>query len=80
VGGHRNVALRETDLAAIVRARDAVRRLDALALRLCYHRVSDEDICELREATHDIMAALDVARTIASRSDDKETPWNALPY
>ena len=69
MGGHRATALKETDQAAIVRARDAVRRLDVLALRLCRNRVTDEDICTLREATQDIMTALEVARTIASRSD-----------
>jgi len=35
---------------------------------LCYHRVTDEDICTLREATQDVMTALEVARTIAERS------------
>jgi len=69
MGGHRGTALKETDQAAMVRGRDAVRRLDVLALRLCRNRVTDEDICTLREATQDIMTALEVARTIASRSD-----------
>jgi len=67
MGGHRGVALKETDLATVVRGLDAVKQLDALALRLCYHRTTDEDICTLREATADILAALGVARTIASR-------------
>jgi len=78
LGGHRNVALRETDLAAIVHAKDAVRRLDVLALRLCYHKVTDDDICIIRECIADILAGLELARTIASRSD-KEDQWN-LPY
>jgi len=73
MGGHRTTALKETDQAAMVRARDAVRRLDVLALRLCRNRVTDEDICTLREATQDIMTALEVARTIAARSDKEVT-------
>ena len=73
MGGHRTTALRETDQAAMVRGRDAVRRLDVLALRLCRNRVTDEDICTLREATQDIMTALEVARTIAARSDKEAT-------
>jgi len=73
MGGHRTTALRETDQAAMVRARDAVKRLDVLALRLCRNRVTDEDICTLREATQDIMTALEVARTIAARSDKEAT-------
>jgi len=67
MGGHRSTAMRESDLAAIVRARDAMRRLDVLALRLCYHRVTDDDICTLRECTADILAALELATLIASR-------------
>ena len=73
MGGHRGTALKETDQAAMVRARDAVRRLDVLALRLCRNRVTDEDICTLREATQDIMTALEVARTIAERSHKEAT-------
>jgi len=73
MGGHRATALKETDQAAMVRGRDAVRRLDVLALRLCRNRVTDEDICTLREATQDIMTALEVARTIAARSDKEVT-------
>ena len=73
MGGHRATALKETDQAAMVRALDAVRRLDTLALKLCYHRVTDEDICTLREATQDVMTALEVARTIAERSHKEAT-------
>jgi len=40
---------------------------------LCRNRVTDEDICTLREATQDIMTALEVARTIAARSDKEVT-------
>ena len=79
MGGHRRTALKETDLTAVVHAKDAVKRLDVLALRLCYHPVTDEDICTLREATADILAGLEVALMIAGRSD-KEEPWNGLPY
>ena len=42
MGGHRAVALKETDLATMLRARDAVQRLDILALRLCRNRVTDD--------------------------------------
>jgi len=67
MGGHRPVAMRETDVTTILQARDAVKRLDILALRLCYHPVSDDDICTLRECTADILAALELATLIASR-------------
>ena len=72
MGGHRAVALKETDLATMLRARDAVQRLDILALRLCRNRVTDDDICILREATADILAALELARTIASRGHKED--------
>jgi len=72
VGGHKGTALKETDLAAIVHAKDAVRRLDVLALRLCYHKVTDEDICIIRECIADILAGLELARTIASRGHKED--------
>ena len=71
MGGHRKTAMRETDLATIVHAKNAVRRLDVLALRLCYHNPTDEDICELRECTADILAGLELALTIANRTDEE---------
>ena len=61
--------MRETDLATIVHAKDAVKRLDVLALRLCYRRVTDEDICIIRECIADILAALELATMIVGRNE-----------
>ena len=68
MGGWKSTALKETDLAALARGFDAIARLDALALRLCYHDPSDEDICDLREATQDLLTVLAMTRTVLCRS------------
>jgi len=67
MGGHKIVALRETDQAVLARGVRAVRRLDILALRFCYRNPDDEAICEMREATQDLLFALTVARLVVSR-------------
>lgn len=63
----RTTALAETDLAQIARAKDRCRDLDALTLALCTRRLTDSDIERLRENTHEILAALEIATIVLAR-------------
>lgn len=68
-------ALKETDLAAIARAKDAVQRLHAIQLRLCFHRPTDEMMEQMREAIQDISVGLEMATLWVAQSK-KEVPRN----
>ena len=52
--------LKETDLAYLVRAKQAVKALHALSIRLCYKRPTEDDIIELRESIAEIGTALEI--------------------
>jgi hypothetical protein len=68
--------MKETDLAQIVRAKDAVKRIDAIRKRLCFRRVNDEMIEALSEALSDIVAALELATLAINSQRKNEEEWH----
>lgn len=59
----RQIALIETDLAAIARAETALQRLDAGICTLCERRPTEELIETLRGAYHDLVVAIAIAKS-----------------
>jgi hypothetical protein len=58
----RTVAVRETDQAQLARADDALERLHAIRVRLCYVNPDDAMLEELSEALCELTAAIGIAR------------------
>lgn len=56
------MAARETDQAQIAKANDALDRLQAIRLRLCFHNPDDELLEEMSEAICDLTAMVGIAR------------------
>ena len=58
----RSVAVRESDQAQIARAQDALERLHAIRLRLCFVNPDDEMLEQMSEALCDLAAMVGIAR------------------
>jgi len=71
--------LKETDLAQIARAKQALKALHALSVRLCYHRPTEDDIIELREKIHEIGSALEIVTLwLGPKKSEEMEAWLAF--
>ena len=62
----RQIALTETDLAALAKGKEALKRLDSAIRTLCQHRCTDELIETMRESWQDLARLTVVAETYMS--------------